>query len=188
VGRGRVAEALSYAGALDAATALVPMSSATEIRILIENVAPHPCVNTGADFARVFKEVEDRTGVRPEMCLDPGHVHSRGGDVESFAAAVAPWTSAVHFYNTQLGSEVVGWHAPALPDQSPRHGWMDWNRLLDILQPSPQLRPIVAEHSYSEETARRWNGWSVWSSLDGSYPELLRSIAPLKAKQKITQT
>ena len=138
--------------ALDAAVRLVSMGSEAGVRLFFENVGPNPFISSGRDFAKLFEEVERRSGIRPEMCLDPGHVHSRPGtDVDEFTRAVAPWVVSVHFYNVQRGSQGVGWHAPALPDQSPQNGWMDWPELFRILEPCAPVEQVILEHSTSPD-------------------------------------
>jgi len=155
--------------AVDAAIRVVGMGRDAGVRVLLENVGPNPYVSTGRELAAVLLAVEGRTGIRPEVCFDPGHVHTREGDVMEFARGVAPWVTSVHFYNAQRGSRMVGWHAPATPDQAPDAGWIDWRSVLGALAAMAPLQQLIVEHSCCPElgVALAWA-----RSLLGDHPLL----------------
>jgi sugar phosphate isomerase/epimerase len=107
-------------------------SQGSGIPFVLENVGPNPYFFQFEAFVEVME-------AHPllEFCLDIGHLHLMsiyaGFDSLEFSAALAPYTTIVHIYNTTPEMYRKYHHVPVHPSQVPDEGWADVPAILECV-------------------------------------------------------
>lgn len=107
-------------------------SQESGIPFVLENVGPNPYFFQFEAFVEVME-----AHPRLEFCLDIGHLHLMsiyaGFDSLEFSAALAPYTTIVHIYNTTPEMYRKYHHVPVHPSQLPEEGWANVAAILECV-------------------------------------------------------
>lgn len=126
---------------LDAAAAL---GAEHGVRVLIENLTPHPLLHTPEHYREAL-------ATRPQLgfCLDLGHAHllSPHEGPAAFADALGRRVRSMHVYNTTADRYRSHGHEMAAPEQDPDRGYLGLDDLLPRLVARTAPAVLVLEHA-----------------------------------------
>ncbi|MGW1605511.1 sugar phosphate isomerase/epimerase family protein [Streptomyces eurythermus] len=122
---------------------LAALSTRYGVRVLIENLSPHPLLRTPAQYRDVLSG-HPQLG----MCLDVGHAHLLGPPHSplEFARHLGAAVHSMHVYNTTAARYPVHGHELAGPGQRARDGYLDLPHLIPDLLAAAAPAVLVLEH------------------------------------------
>lgn len=119
---------------------LAELSFKKNMTIHIEGLGNSPYLNSGF-LLRVLQEYPLK------YCFDTGHMNlaskTIGFDLYEFAESIAPFVGSIHLWNNRGVDDYLAYrHIPVHPSQDSQEGWVDMERLIEILNPS---YPVILE-------------------------------------------
>lgn len=101
----------------------------------------------GSDFLEVL--LNEYSEIR--ICLDIGRLHlqdkiDKSFDSFAFTKRFAKYAEVIHLWNVKVTSNLEKSHFPVLPNLSPKEGWADVEKYLEIINQENKSCKILFEH------------------------------------------
>jgi sugar phosphate isomerase/epimerase len=113
------------------------------VRVLVENLSPHPLLHTPAHY-------RDALEARPDLgfCLDLGHAHLLSPHMGPlrFAEVLGRRVRSMHVYNTSADRYPRHGHEAASPEQDPSRGFLGLAEQLPRLLGHTLPAALILEH------------------------------------------
>lgn len=142
--------------AWDSAARLAKLSEESGIPIHIEGFGPTPVLDAG------FLMEVHRSFPSLYLCFDTGHMHIAGlrdgFDLYEFADQVAPAIGSLHLWNNRGMDDYLNYgHVPIHPEQRPEDGWVDLERILNVVMAKNDSCKVILESSMRYPKLLEWH-------------------------------